>query len=105
MNVAQKALNRASLFLAKAGPQSEVVTFNGELVRVNLNRNSDSKEIPGQVEVSTLEGSVIEFPLNSPAGVPGVGDVMEDSLEIKHRVTRASHIGHAIKLTCEVLRD
>jgi hypothetical protein len=104
MNFAQRLMTQGAALLAKQSPQAEEVTLNGAEYSVNLNRlpRNPSGDPNGLKNVSTEEGSVIEFPLN--AVIPERGDILTDSQGFKHRVEKVSHVGHALRLTCEVLR-
>lgn len=89
--------------LAKDSAQAELFTLDGEEVWANCNRTPISVDPQGVKNVSTGEGSVIEWPLGTVT-VPERGSLPVDSYGYTHRVKTVKHIGHALKIECEVVR-
>jgi hypothetical protein len=103
MNFTQQLLAKGTAVLAQSGPQSERFTLDGETVLANCNRTPESSDPEGVKGVSTQEGSVIEWPLGT-ATIPSRGSLPVDSFGYIHRVKSVKHIGHALRLECEVTR-
>jgi len=103
MNLAQQMLAKGVAVLAKNGPQSEVFVLDGEAVVANCNRTPESRDPKGVENVSTGEGSVIEWPLETVSS-PVRGSLLVDSFGYTHHVKSVKHIGHALRLECEVTR-
>lgn len=95
-------LARGAAVLAKSSAQSEEVTLNGVTVWANVNRTPGDEDPSGLKDVSTEEGSIIEYPLGGES--PERGDILTDSYSFQHTVKSRKHIGHAYRLECKVLR-
>lgn len=102
MNAAQQMLSRGASILAKQSGQADRVTLRGKTVDANVLRNQESLQTGDRKEDSTEEKSVIEYPLGGL--IPACQDILTDSLGFKHEVKRVRHIGHALRLDCEVVR-
>lgn len=106
MNAAQQMLARGATILAKQSGQAERFTVGiggNETVWANCNRIPQSNDPQGVNGVSTEEGSVIWFPLNTQT-VPERGTILVDSFGHQHSVDRAQHLGTQLQLTCTVTR-
>jgi hypothetical protein len=105
MNFAQQMIARGASVLATQSPQSELFTVEetGEKVWANCNRIPGSSDPEGTKNVSTEEGSEIEWPLGTGT-IPKRGTNLIDSFGCTHRTQSVKHIGHALKLKCEVTR-
>lgn len=89
--------------LAKQSPQAEAFTLDGETVWANCNRTPASSDPEETRNTSTQEGSTIEWPLGTKT-IPQRGSGPVDSYGYTHRVKTVKHIGHGLKLECEVTR-
>lgn len=96
-------LARGAKTLATQSPQAEQFVLDGETVSANCNRIPGSDDPDGVKNVSTEEGSVIWWPLNTRT-VPERGTVVTDSFGHQHRVGSVKHLGNQLQLTCEVVR-
>jgi hypothetical protein len=103
MNQAQQLLARGAAILAKQSAQAEEFTLNGEKVWANCSRTPNSQDPEGARDTSTEEGSVIEWPLGT-RNMPERGSLPVDSFGFAHRVKSVQHVGHALRLNCEVTR-
>lgn len=86
----------------KSGPQATRVTLGGVTVSANVFRNRENIQSGDLRESSTEEMSVIEFPLGGVT--PERQQIAIDEFGFKHEIKRVSHIGHAYRLECEVVR-
>lgn len=100
---AQTLLNKG--FALRQRTHKEIVTFKDEEgeFTVTINRENKSQDPKAGIEISTEEGSTIEFPLDV-GRVPVAGDVMVDEFDFEHCVKTVKHVGHALKCECEVTR-
>lgn len=95
-------LERGATILAKQSPQSEEVTLNGTTVSANVFRNQQDIQPGTRGESNTEETSIIEYPLGGL--IPERQQILTDSFGYKHEIKRVRHIGHALRLECEVVR-
>jgi hypothetical protein len=101
MNIAQQInsiLSKGTALLRK-----DRFILDGEEVWANCNRTPSSGDPEETRNTSTQEGSVIEWPLGTKT-IPERGSLPVDSFGYTHRVKNVKHIGHALKLECEVTR-
>lgn len=104
MNLSQQMIADGMSLLRTQSGQGEIITFNGAEYVVNVNRTPERANPRGGMDVSTGEGSTIEFPLDA-GFTPQRGDVGTDQYGYSHAVKTVKHIGHAFKLECEVTRE
>lgn len=92
-------MNQVTAFAQLLRIRGENVTFRGVTVRALIDRTPKAGNPPGNIEVTTQRGSVVQLPLTVSA--PEQGDVITDGHSIKHRVLYARHIGHCWNCECE----
>lgn len=94
-------MTQATAFNQLLRIKGEDVTFRGVSgVRALINRMPKSTNPPGNVHISSMIGSVVQFPLT--VSEPTRGDFVTDAFSKVHTVKIPSHLGHCWNCECEV---